>query len=105
MPASLDTLARADFATLEGQTLALEWAEGQTTPATLRQVRSLGYHRPPDAGGRESFRFLLEIAPTFTLPQRIYALHHPTLGRIELFLVPIARDAAALKLEAIFNFA
>lgn len=105
MPASLDTLAREDFAALEGQPLALEFTAGHTTPATLREVRSLGYHRPPEAGGRESFRFLLEIAPTFQVPQGCYALHHPTLGRIELFLVPIARDAAGLKLEAIFNFA
>jgi hypothetical protein len=37
------------------------------------------------------------------LPQRIYALEHPRLGRLEIFLVPIGREDGHLLLEAIFN--
>lgn len=105
MAASLDTIAREDFAVLEGQTLVLETAGGATAPAKLLSVTSLGYNRPAVDGGRESFRFVLAVDPTLRLGQGCYTLVHPTAGRLEIFLVPIARDASGLKLEAIFNFA
>ena len=37
------------------------------------------------------------------LPQRIYALEHDALGRFDLFIVPIERDAQGLKYQAVFN--
>jgi hypothetical protein len=35
--------------------------------------------------------------------QGIYSLDHPTLGNVELFLVPIALDEAGLHFEAVIN--
>jgi hypothetical protein len=38
------------------------------------------------------------------LPQAIYQLEHPALGRIELFLVPIGpRDGKGMEYQAVFN--
>jgi hypothetical protein len=37
------------------------------------------------------------------LPQRIYPLEHDVLGRFDLFLVPIQRDAQGLQYQAVFN--
>lgn len=37
------------------------------------------------------------------LPQRIYRLEHPALGALELFIVPIGRDADGVRYEAVFN--
>jgi hypothetical protein len=37
------------------------------------------------------------------LPQATYALRHPRLGPIELFLVPVGRDAKGVRYEATFN--
>ena len=37
------------------------------------------------------------------LPQRIYPLEHHALGRLDLFIVPIRRDAQGLQYQAIFN--
>lgn len=105
MAASLDTPARDDFTALVGQPLPLELAGGTTTPATVLQVESLGYNRPAADGGRESFRVVLAVDPALRLGQGCYTLQHPTTGRLEIFFVPIARDATGLKLEAIFNFA
>ncbi len=37
------------------------------------------------------------------MPQRIYTLEHPELGRFDLFLVPIGPDGPGMRYEAVFN--
>ncbi len=37
------------------------------------------------------------------LPQQIYPVEHDRLGRFDLFIVPVRRDAHALYYEAVFN--
>jgi hypothetical protein len=37
------------------------------------------------------------------LPQRIYRLEHEALGTLDLFLVPIGRDDAGVRYEAVFT--
>ena len=37
------------------------------------------------------------------LPQRIYPVEHAALGRFDLFIVPVRRDAQGLYYEAVFN--
>jgi hypothetical protein len=37
------------------------------------------------------------------LPQRIYRLEHAELGTFDLFLVPIGRDDAGVRYEAVFT--
>ncbi len=37
------------------------------------------------------------------MPQRIYTLEHPKLGRFDLFLVPIGPDGTGMRYEAVFN--
>jgi hypothetical protein len=37
------------------------------------------------------------------LPQRIYRLEHEQLGTLDLFLVPIGRDDAGVRYEAVFT--
>jgi hypothetical protein len=48
-----------------------------------------------------SLLFVGPVAPI--LPQSIYLLENETLGRLEIFLVPIGADAQGVKYEAIFN--
>jgi hypothetical protein len=36
------------------------------------------------------------------LPQRIYSLAHDSLGRLEIFLVPVGRDADGVRCQPIF---
>ena len=37
------------------------------------------------------------------LPQRIYPLDHPEMGRLDLFLVPVAQKKDGYRYEAFFN--
>lgn len=41
-------------------------------------------------------------AVTGYLPQRTYALAHPVLGVLEIFLVPLGADASGMRYEAVF---
>jgi hypothetical protein len=41
--------------------------------------------------------------PSPVLQQGIHVLLHPAHGRLELFMVPIGRDAAHVRYEIIFN--
>lgn len=47
--------------------------------------------------------FRCEDAQANAFPQGIHALEHDKLGKLELFLVPIGRDAKGLRYEAVFN--
>ena len=37
------------------------------------------------------------------LPQRIYAVTHPTIGRLDIFLVPIGPGEGGMRYEAVFT--
>lgn len=41
------------------------------------------------------------LAPV--MPQRTYGLEHASLGRLEIFIVPIGPDASGMRYEAVFN--
>ena len=52
---------------------------------------------------REPFSLVFVGPADPVLPQRIYRLEHDELGALELFLVPVGRDAAGTRYEAAFN--
>ena len=94
----LDKLTREDFDPLLGRQLPLNIGS-HPTQATLAEVRTLNSPSPRAA----------PFALTFVVPrdapagQGTYCLTHPTLGAIELFMVPIGADANGTRYEAIFN--
>ena len=49
------------------------------------------------------FSLVLKGPATPALAQGLVTVRHPKLGPIELFLVPIGRDSAATRYEAVFN--
>jgi hypothetical protein len=52
---------------------------------------------------REPFSLLFRGPAEPMLPQKSYALSNEHTGPIEIFLVPVGRDAAGLLYEAVFN--
>ncbi len=60
---------------------------------------------------RSQSRDLVQFAITFrgpaqpAYPQGTYAFEHPTLGRRDIFITPVARDAAGIDYEACFSHA
>jgi hypothetical protein len=94
----LGELTHQDFEALEGQAFVLR--EGALeVPLTLLRVRSRAWSGP----GRVPFSLLFAASSGAALPQRIYRLTHVREGELELFLVPVGRDARGLLLEATFS--
>lgn len=69
---------------------------------TLTEARPL-----PESGfagmKRAPFSLLFRSASQVVLPQQIYKLNNATLGILEIFLVPVARDKDGVIYQAIFN--
>ena len=52
---------------------------------------------------RAPFSLLFRSASKVLLPQQIYRLKNATLGILDIFLVPVARDKEGIIYQAIFN--
>lgn len=81
-----------------GSEFLLEVDGGGLLPLTLQSVEAR-----PALGRHEQFSLLFLGPAAIVLPQRIYGLRHAGLGRCELFLVPIRRDADGTCYEAAFS--
>ena len=93
----LRKLQMSDFEARKGETFVLA---GQPQLALkLKNVQLLG--ASGRAGGAFSLGFVSPLGPF--LPQAIYPLEHPQMGRLEIFLVPLGpRDGENLY-ESIFT--
>ncbi|HUD40846.1 MAG TPA: hypothetical protein VMR06_02495 [Dokdonella sp.] len=58
--------------------------------------------RVPDAR-RAPFSLLFRNTAAFLFPQQIYPMHHPRIGEVGIFIVPIAREREGFLYEAVFN--
>ncbi len=95
---SLAALTIDDFAPWRGQTFRV-LAPGRELDMELAEIRPLG--RAVRDGGAFSLLFLAEQGPV--LPQSIYPTVHPTLGRLEIFIVPLGPQNGRNAYEAVFT--
>ncbi|HZB44399.1 MAG TPA: hypothetical protein VE360_04120 [Pyrinomonadaceae bacterium] len=77
----------------EEQTLALKLEEVQTFPALTHS-----------RGDMERFSLYFRGPADVPLPQRIYRVEHAAMGEMDIFLVPVARDADGFRYEAVFSY-
>jgi hypothetical protein len=94
----LDKLKKKDFENLEPGSLSVVHGD-ETMALTVVETRDLASPSPREA----PFAVELEGPATPLLPQAIYPIVHPLHGRLELFIVPIARNSAHVRYEVIFN--
>ncbi len=52
---------------------------------------------------QESFALLFRGPAQYFMPQGMHKLTHSSLGKIDLFLVPVGQDAEGFQYEAVFN--
>lgn len=52
---------------------------------------------------RLPFSLLFRNESPFLFPQQIYAMKHPRVGEVGIFLVPIAQERAGFLYQAVFN--
>lgn len=96
----LDQLKLEDFEPLLGQTLRL--GDGTTAVALeLAEARAL---KSPSPRSEPSFALILrENDAKRAFGQGLYRLEHPTLGDIDLFVVPVGPDSRGMCYEVTFN--
>jgi len=97
---SLETLTADTFQPHIDTTFQLRRADDSESPVALRQ---LSRYATVSRSGRQQFSLVFIGTPGEVLPQHIYGLHHPELGALELFLVPIGVCPEGTRYEAVFT--
>jgi hypothetical protein len=95
---SLSSLKAADFEPHLGEEFTVSAADANVA-FKLAQLERIG--AALRAGGAFSLLFL--SAPGPILPQGIYAMAHPTLGTLELFIVPLGPKDGQNRYEVVFT--
>lgn len=89
------------FARCVGEGFEIDMGTGALV-FTLTEARPL-----PERGFkgmmRAPFSLLFRSETKVLLPQQIYRLKNATLGILDIFLVPVARDKGGIIYQAIFN--
>jgi hypothetical protein len=94
----LADLTLATFEPLVGDRFAVD-----VTPDALEFVLESVTPAGAWPGGRDPFSLIFRGPPEPLLPQCIYPLEHAGLGVLEIFVVPIARDAESVSYQAVFT--
>jgi hypothetical protein len=103
----LADLTISDFVGHVNDSFRIALGKEEVLELQLIEARTIGESRrtaPP--GIREQpFSLIFRSARDRLLPQQIYPIEHPTLGTLEIFLVPLgpAPDSTGLQYQAIFN--
>lgn len=95
-----DPFVLARFEPLVGSDFVLRTGDGGDLAARLVEARAA---KQPPLNGRLPFSLTFVAEPAESLPQSIYRVEHPELDPMDIFLVPVARTAAGLHLEAVFS--
>lgn len=67
----------------------------------LVEARPIGTGTPHPV--RQPFSLLFRNTAAVVFPQKIYPMHHPRVGEVGIFLVPIAYEKAGFLYQAVFN--
>jgi hypothetical protein len=96
-------LTDADFQPLLQQEMTLELRAGETVTLVLVEVDVQPRYRWPGAT-RDPFALLFSVRPPGFIPdQGLYLLHHPELGPLQLFFVPMAPDRAGARCQVVVS--
>jgi hypothetical protein len=96
----LGELTHSDFAERLHETFRIDLGSS-VLELKLVAVDILG--KAPEEGRRVPFSAVFRGADEPILPQQIYPLEHPEMGRLEVFLVPIGPDNEGQRYELVFT--
>ncbi len=103
----LDQLTVSDFIGHVNAAFRIPLDSGEVLELELIEARTIGEGRRPDSPGirQQAFSLIFRGPRDRLLPQRIYPIEHPTLGTLEIFLVPLGPEghSKGLHYQAIFN--
>jgi len=97
----MPNLSLETFASVVRESFDLALGEN-SLPLTLVEVQPLPVNPFPGMI-RAPFSLLFRTTTQVVLPQKIYGLKNASLGRMDIFLVPVARDREGVLYQAVFN--
>ena len=100
----LERLTANSFAPAVGDTFVVDAGEAGRLELELLESRLHDPDAPAEdaSGTRPPFTLEFRGPPDPILPQHIYRLEHPSLGPLEIFIVPVGRDETGTTYEAVF---
>jgi hypothetical protein len=98
----LEILTLDHFTALVGETFRVQLGGDTQVDLVLSEVTALSA-ATTGTDKRNPFGLVFRHPGRRILPQSVYALEHPKLGRLEIFIVPIGPDAGGMRYEAIFT--
>jgi hypothetical protein len=101
----LDQLTVDDFTPAVGQRFVIAFDDIGKIELELTEAQTHERDAPArdDAGTRSPFSAVFRGPADPILPQRVYRVEHDSLGPLEIFIVPIGRDASGTAYEAVFS--
>ena len=100
MSIAINEITAESFADVGQGNIEIARTDGPPLRLQLCEVKPLGVRGPRLA---PPFSVTLSAPDGTQLIQGVYAIEHPTLGRLELLLVPIGRLADGPGYEIVFN--
>ncbi|MFK0278484.1 DUF6916 family protein [Ensifer sp. NPDC090286] len=97
----MELLTLQHFAGCVGQAFDLSLGES-TMPLTLAEATP-GTTQIMPGMLRAPFSLVFRSGSAIVLPQQIYRLKNASLGALDIFLVPVARDKQGIVYQAVFN--
>jgi hypothetical protein len=94
----LENLCRDDFAAQLDTTFTAVLATGDRVPLDLIEVTP-----QRDSPRVDNYSLLFRGPAEKGLIQSIYALQHEVIGALDLFLVPVGKEADGFRYEAVIN--
>ncbi len=76
---------------------------GETTVELTLTEATRQVVRPYPGMIREPFSLIFRSSSQVVLPQRMYPLRHELMGKLDIFIVPIARDVRGVVYQAVFS--
>ena len=89
---------RDEFAANKNTSFTIAFAPETAVEMELVEVSETREH-----GGTESFSLVFLAPPDAPVLQNVFPVEHKTLGRMDLFLVPVGRSERGVQYEAVFN--
>lgn len=96
------TISHEDFEPYAGSKFCLLDSGTTTTVLDLLEITPLKSLAGP-ALARIPFSLIFRSADQHVLPQRLYRMAHDDMGEMDIFIVPLGRDAEGVLYEAAFN--
>lgn len=75
---------------------------GSTVEMTLTEANK-GKSREWAGVRKQPFNLIFKCPNLVILPQQSYAFENPGFGKMDIFIVPVARDRDGILYEAVFN--